>query len=128
MGAIVRLLLENEESCNVATSAEAAALLKLLPSSVGLNWDPGNAVEFQETPFPDGYRLLPKDRLGNVQMKARNLLPQYNQLIDWPGIFNSLAADGYTGKVGLETHIFDGTLIEAAHKCLVEIRRILQVA
>jgi L-ribulose-5-phosphate 3-epimerase len=123
----VHLLLENEESCNVATTQEAVELLKLLPTSVGLNWDPGNTLEFGEKPFPESYRLLPKDRLMNVQIKARNILPQYNQPIDWAGIFDALAADGYTGKVGLETHIFDGSLIEAAHKCLVEIRRILNV-
>lgn len=64
----------------------------------------------------------------NVQIKAKSLLPQYNQIIDWGGIFDALANDGYPGRVGLETHIFDGTLIEAAHKCLAEIRRILKVA
>ncbi|MBX5494612.1 MAG: sugar phosphate isomerase/epimerase [Bryobacteraceae bacterium] len=124
----ITLLLENEGSCNVATSAESAEILKMLPKSVGLNWDPHNGFAHKEVPFPDGYRLLPKDRLGNVQIKAKSLLPEYNQLIDWKGIFDALAADGYRGKVGLETHIFDGTLIEAAHKCMRELQRILQVS
>jgi|HigsolmetaAR201D_1030396.scaffolds.fasta_scaffold04024_8 Sugar phosphate isomerases/epimerases len=124
----ITLLLENEGSCNVATSAESAEILRMLPKSVGLNWDPHNGFAHNEVPFPDGYRLLPKDRLGNVQIKAKSLLPEYNQLIDWKGIFDALAADGYRGKVGLETHIFDGTLIEAAHKCMRELQRILQVS
>ena len=125
----VHLLLENENSCNVGSSSEAAALLALLPKEVGLNWDPDNALGLDETPFPDGYALLRKERLMNVQIKAKSLLPEYHKtIINWTGIFDALANDGYGGKVGLETHIFDGTLIEAAHKSLAEIRRILNVA
>lgn len=125
----VHLLLENENSCNVGSSSEAAALLALLPKEVGLNWDPDNALGLNEIPFPDGYALLPKDRLMNVQIKAKSLLPDYHKtLINWSGIFDALARDGYAGRVGLETHIFDGTLIEAAHRSLAEIRRILKVS
>ncbi len=124
----VRLLLENESSCNVATAAEAAAMLELLPPDVGLNWDPHNGLAYKETPFPDGYKLLPRKRIENVQIKAKSLLPEYNELVDWPGIFDALANDGYKGKAGLETHIFDGTLIEASHKCLRELQRILKTS
>ena len=37
----------------------------------------------------------------------------------------ALEHDDYQGKVGLETHIFDGTLIAAAHKSMEEIMRIV---
>ncbi len=63
-----------------------------------------------------------------MQIKAKSLLPEYNELVDWPGIFDALANDGYKGKAGLETHIFDGTLIEASHKCLRELQRILKTS
>ncbi|MEX2262282.1 MAG: TIM barrel protein [Bryobacteraceae bacterium] len=67
----VQLLIENEASCNVATSSEMAALLKLLPSkAIGINWDPLNETSQKEVPFPDGYNLLPKKRVGNVQVKG----------------------------------------------------------
>jgi len=39
-------------------------------------------------------------------------------------IFAALNNDGYEGKVGLETHLFDGTLITAAHKSMDEIMKI----
>lgn len=39
------MALENESSCNVATTAELVAFAKLVPSRwFGLNWDPGNAA------------------------------------------------------------------------------------
>lgn len=117
----VRLLVENEGSCNVATSAELRRLCELLPDEgLGINWDPVNAMGRGEKCWPDGYRELPVKRIGNVQMKARGLVigPEF---LPWGEIFDALAADGYSGKIGLETHVFDGTLIEKAHLCMQKI-------
>jgi hypothetical protein len=120
----MQLLIENEGSQNVATSAELAQILALLPDpAIGINWDPVNGMS-REKPFPDGYALLPKARLHNVQMKARGLIIGPD-LIDWAGIFAALAQDGYKGEVGLETHVFDGTLIEKAHLSIKEILRLI---
>src|ERR1700689_3102869 len=59
------LVLENEMACNTATAAESAKVLSAVQSpSLMLNWDPGNAAAAGETPYPDGYNLLPKDRIG----------------------------------------------------------------
>ena len=90
----VRLLIENEGSCNVGTGAELASMLKLLPTKwIGLNWDPFNGLALKETPFPDGYALLPKKRIGNVQLKGHSLLDPARKL-DWPAIFAALEKDG----------------------------------
>jgi len=100
----VRLLLENESSCNVMTSRELADFARLVPSKwFGLNWDPGNAVT-AERAYPDGYALLPKDRLWNVQVKGKGILPGGSDPVDWKGILGALARDGYRGHIGLETH------------------------
>jgi sugar phosphate isomerase/epimerase len=121
----VYLLVENEASQNVATSAELAELMKLAPSRwIGMNWDPHNAYG-KETSFPDGYALLPKKRILNVQVKAKGVMPDSPEKEDWKGIMEALERDGYRGKIALETHIFDGTLIEAAHKSMDEIMRIV---
>lgn len=121
----VRLLVENETSCNVATCAEAAALLRLLPSKhFGVNWDAQNGAAFNETPFPDGYNLLPKDRIGNVQIKGRSVL-EGPQKLDWAAIFRAMEADGYQGCFGLETHIFGPELFQKSHECMREILRIV---
>ena len=122
----VELLVENEASCNVATCAELKRICELVPrKGFGINWDPVNALNSTEKPFPDGYALLPKKRIHNVQMKARALVigPDF---MDWGGVFKALTKDGYKGKVGLETHVFDGTLIEKAHLCMKKIQELVK--
>ncbi len=126
----VKILVENEGSCNVATSPELAAMVKLLPEkSVGLNWDPHNALgaPFKEIAYPDGYDVLPKKRIGNLQTKGKSLLEPSDK-IDWASIFHALERDGYQGQVGLETHYFDGTKIEKSHLSMQEMLRIAETS
>jgi sugar phosphate isomerase/epimerase len=110
----VILLLENEMSCNTATGEEAAAVLKAVPNkNFMLNWDPGNAGTFaSETPFPNGYDLLPKDRIGHCHAKNVTRQPggKYEWqpvgtgVVDWVGQLRALRKDGYHYAVSLETH------------------------
>lgn len=120
----IRLLVENEPSCNVGKCSETAAILNMLPSkSFGTNWDALNGAALGETPFPDGYAHLPKNRIWNVQIKGKSLL-ESSQLLPWTAIFQALDADGYAGELGLETHYFDGTNIEKSHLSMQEILRL----
>jgi L-ribulose-5-phosphate 3-epimerase len=120
----VYLLLENEGSQNVATAQELADVMKMIPSKwVGFNWDPHNAVG-KEKAYPEGYNLLPKARMLNLQIKGKGVMPDSAEKEDWRAIFAALNNDGYEGKIGLETHLFDGTLITAAHKSMDEIMKI----
>jgi sugar phosphate isomerase/epimerase len=120
----VYLLLENENSQNVATSQEIADVLKLVPSPwIGFNWDPNNA-HGMENAYPEGYNALPRQRMMNLQIKGRGIMPP-NPHEDWKTIITALNNDGYTYKIGLETHLFDGTLIQAAHKSMDEIMKIV---
>jgi L-ribulose-5-phosphate 3-epimerase len=106
------LILENEAACNTATGAEAAKVLSGVPSrSFMLNWDPGNAATLGETPYPDGYNLLPKDRIGHCHCKdAVKTAKGYEWaamgkgMIDWVGQYKALKKDGYHHVVSLETH------------------------
>jgi len=110
----VILILENEVACNTATAAEEAKVLKEVPSrNLLLNWDPGNAAERDEKPFPDGYNLLPKERIGHCHCKDALKKSDGNGyewaamgrgLIDWVGQFKALKQDGYRLAVSLETH------------------------
>jgi sugar phosphate isomerase/epimerase len=120
----VYLLLENEGSQNIATSQELADIMKMIPSKwVGFNWDPHNALG-KETSYPDGYNALPKERMLNLQIKGKGVMPDSKEKEDWRAIFAALSNDGYEHKIGLETHLFDGTLITAAHKSMDEILKI----
>ncbi len=110
----VTLLLENEHDCNTATSVEAVRTLNAARSPYfKLNWDPGNAAMSGETPYPDGYKRLPKERIGHVHCKDVARKPNGSGyqwtamgrgLIDWVGQFRVLKRDGYRGAVSLETH------------------------
>lgn len=108
------LVLENEAACNTGTAAEAAQVLAAVKSpNLMLNWDPGNAAERGEKPFPDGYSLLPKHRIGHCHCKnARKnpasgeyeWMPVGHGIVDWVGQFQALERDGYRLAVSLETH------------------------
>ncbi|MGB9460242.1 MAG: sugar phosphate isomerase/epimerase family protein, partial [Candidatus Acidiferrum sp.] len=82
----VILLLENEPSCNTATGAEAAKTLAEVKSpSLMLNWDPGNAASRGEIAHPNGYALLPKDRIGHCHCKDVEKKPGGNGF-EWAAI------------------------------------------
>lgn len=107
------LLLENEMSCNTATGEEAAATLKAIPNrNFMLNWDPGNAAALGSTPYPDGYRLLPKDRIGHCHCKdvVRKADGKYDWapvgagIVDWVDQLKALKHDGFHYGLSLETH------------------------
>lgn len=108
------LVLENEPGCNTGTGAEAAKMLADVQSPfLMLNWDPGNAATRGETPYPDGYALLPKERIGHCHCKDAMKKPSGNGyqwasmgkgIIDWTGQFAALKRDGYHFAVSLETH------------------------
>ena len=104
--------LENEHACNVGTAAEAARLLATIDHpALKLVWDPANASILGETPFPDGYNLLPADRIVHVHAKdcyVKNHKPVWGAVgemgIDWRGQIAALRRDGYDGWISLETH------------------------
>jgi sugar phosphate isomerase/epimerase len=115
----VHLLIENESTQNIGTSAETKAIMELLPSkTMGINWDPQNALPLKEVPWPDGYAQVPKDRMLNAQFKAKGLLYESPEKLNWKAIMEAMQKDNYRGEIGLETHIFDGTLIEKAHESM----------
>ena len=110
-------LLENEPACNTATGAEAAkTLAAVTAANFLLNWDPGYAAARGETPYPNAWDLLPKNRIGhchckNVAVKPGgegfDWMPVGEGIVDWVGQFRALKQAGYRLGVSLETH-WDG--------------------
>jgi sugar phosphate isomerase/epimerase len=107
------LLLENEMSCNTATGEESAAVLKAIPNrNFMLNWDPGNAATLGTTPYPTGFELLPKDRIGHCHCKDVVSKPDHKYdwapvgggILDWVGQLRALQRDGFHYGLSLETH------------------------
>ena len=110
----IMLVLENEHDCNIATAAESVKLLAAIQDPyLGLNWDPGNAYAAGEKPYPDGYNLLPKNRILHMHVKDAKRNPATGKSdwaamgkgdIDYVGQFKALMRDGYSHAVSLETH------------------------
>jgi sugar phosphate isomerase/epimerase len=121
-----RLLIENEGSTNVATSAETTEMMRLVPSpALGINWDPQNAIALDPVPFPDGYAKLPKTRIANVHVKAEGLFGPKHPL-DWGAIMHSMLNDGYTGRFTLETHRgHDAANVRASHECMGKMVKLI---
>jgi len=133
----ITLILENEPACNTATGAEAAQVLSAVQTpSLMLNWDPGNAAASGEIPYPDGYKLLPKDRIGHCHCKdvikkgkKYDWAPMGSGLIDWAGQFKALKADGYRLAVSLETHWSGGgSPEECSRKSWAGMKKLLEQA
>jgi len=131
------LVLENEYDCNTATGAQAAKVLNAVQSpALMLNWDPGNAAAAGETPYPDGYNLLPKDRIGHCHCKdavrkgkESDWAPMGGGVIDWAGQFKALKRDGYHLAVSLETHWRGaGTPEESTRQSWAGMKKLLQQA
>ena len=66
----IRLVLEDEGSCNVGCARELAQMLSLVPNeNFGANWDVGNGYRHGEVSFPTGYALLDKKRIFHMHLK-----------------------------------------------------------
>jgi len=134
----ITLVLENEMSCNTGSGAESARLLKAVQSPhFMLNWDPGNAAERDEVPYPNGYNLLPKERIGHCHCKdaLKNAEGKYawaamgKGIIDWVGQFRALKSAGYQQGVSLETHWRGaGTAEESTRQSWAGMKALLQKA
>ena len=112
-----RLVLENESICNVATGAEQARMMELVPAhNFGMNWDIGNGYWQGETSFPDGYALLPKERIWHMHLKDVRCEAGYKNcntaivgtgLVNLAGQLRALVRDGYDGTLSLEPEYED---------------------
>lgn len=108
----IRLVLEDESSCNVGSGRELAQMLKLVPApNLGANWDVGNGYWNGEITFPDGYAALDKKRIWHMHLKDVRCDPGYKNCrtaivgtgeVDLLGQFRALLHDGYQETMSLE--------------------------
>jgi sugar phosphate isomerase/epimerase len=127
--------LENEHACNIGTGAEAGRLLAALDHpALKVIWDPANAFVLGETPYPDGYSRLPRERIVHVHAKDCVLVdnrPLWGPIgemgLDWPGQIRALVRDGYQGAISLETHWRGpgGDKLQASEICGLALRELV---
>jgi sugar phosphate isomerase/epimerase len=136
----VRIGLENEHACHLATAAETAPVLNEMDDPLlGVVWDPANAYIAGEMAFPDGYRLLPAHRIVHVHAKDGVLPPGSDRMswgevgagdVNWKGQLAALAADAYQGMISLETHWGGpgGNKFEGSKLCARSLQRLVAEA
>lgn len=108
----MRLVIENEETCNAATGRELAEILTMVPApNLGINWDVGNGYWHGESSFPDGYNALDKKRIWHIHLKGvtcdarlKNCSETFagQGQIDLVGQFRKLVRDEYLETMSLE--------------------------
>lgn len=108
----LKLVLENEHACNLATGRETGWLLERITSpNFGITWDPGNEAAIGSQPYPDGYDHV-RGRIFHVHLKD-TVWPHHGSaswrtvgegVIDYLAQFRALAADNYDGLFALEPH------------------------
>lgn len=108
----MRLVIENEESCNAATGHELASVLAMAPArNLGANWDVGNGYSAGEVSFPNGYNALDKKRIWHLHLKGikcgaglKNCSETFagEGQVDLVGQFRALLRDGYQETMSLE--------------------------
>src|SRR5579872_4785133 len=96
----------------VGTGAQGGELLKQVKeNSLGITWDPNNAAQGGETPYPDGYRKMDPARIFHVHLRDYK---HENGKVVWAAVgtgefdnvaqIRALLKDGYKGTFTLETH------------------------
>ena len=110
----VKIGVENEHACNLATGEEAAPVLNAVQSEyLGLVWDPANAYFAGAKAFPDDYKKIPAGRVLHVHAKDGVMDYEADRMawgdvgagnVNWEGQLKALVEDGYDGLVSLETH------------------------
>jgi len=108
----MRLVIENEETCNAATGRELARVLAEAPAAnLGANWDVGNGYWQGEASFPDGYNALDKKRIWHAHLKGVHCGGNFQNCSetlagkgqnDLVGQFKSFLQDGYHETMSLE--------------------------
>jgi L-ribulose-5-phosphate 3-epimerase len=107
-----QLAVENIGGGHVWSGAQSGEFLRRVKEdNVGMTWDPNNAAESGEQPFPDGYRLLDPKRIFHVHLRD---FKHENGKVVWTAVgagefdnvsqIRALLKDGYKETFTLETH------------------------
>jgi sugar phosphate isomerase/epimerase len=107
----LELAIEVEAGFWCDTGANTAAIMRAISHpSLGVNWDPGNAIVAGEIPFPDGYNAV-RDYVKHVHFKDVAFTADGGHRyvlegeIDWAEQVAALVDDGYAGIISVETHM-----------------------
>jgi len=107
----LQLAIEVENNFWADTGERTAAIIRAVgETGFGVNWDPGNAFEAGDIPFPNGYQAI-QQHVQHVHFKdaVRRLDGRVDYAcegdIDWAGQIQALVENDYQGFVSVEPHL-----------------------
>jgi len=156
-GSGVRIGVENEASCIVASGAETAELMRHLPADpqLGIVWDPCNVLYLNgaNDPVHDDFPQVAertihvhvKDARRDGEKAALTCVELGTGAIDFPAQITALKSAGYRGWITLETHwrtvpldeesqhlpaghAFSANAEPASRVCMAHLRRFVDAA
>lgn len=103
------LVVENYHPTWADTGRNTADIIKEVDNeALRVNWDPGNAIHCEKSPYPEGYSHV-RGYVGHLHIKDWSASKgTYTVIgegdIDWEGQLRALYQDGYSGYLTIETH------------------------
>jgi sugar phosphate isomerase/epimerase len=127
----LQLAIEVENNFWADTGERTAAIMRRVGEpGFGVNWDPGNAFEAGDTPFPNGYQAI-RPYVQHVHFKDAVRKPDGSAGyaiqgdIDWAGQIRALYEDGYEGFVSVEPHL--QPKVAAARALTARLKQLVQM-
>lgn len=127
----LQLAVEVEHGFWADTGEHTAELMTSLNRpAIGVNWDPGNAFEAGDQPYPQGYQAIRK-HVRHVHFKDVARHPdghcsyEIQGHIDWAGQIRALREDRYGGYISVETHM--RPRLRSAQAALQRLRSLLGI-
>jgi sugar phosphate isomerase/epimerase len=127
----LQLAIEVENGFWADTGERTAAIMRRVgEASFGVNWDPGNAFEAGDVPFPNGYQAI-RQYVQHVHFKNAVRRPDgsvdyaLQGDIDWAGQMRALHEDGYQGFISVEPHL--RPKVAAARALTARLKQLIQM-
>jgi sugar phosphate isomerase/epimerase len=127
----LRLSIEVEDHFWADTGGRTAAIIRAVgEAGFGVNWDPGNAFEAGDIPYPDGYQAV-RGHVQHVHFKdvvRRSDGTCYYACegdIDWAGQIRALHEDHYQGFISVEPHM--QPKVSAARAATARLKKLVQM-
>lgn len=124
------LAIEVESQFWADTGQNAADLIRKIDHpGLCVNWDPANAYEAGDVPYPEGYQAL-KEYVRHVHFKdaRRETGGRYVYAIDgdidWAGQIKALQKDQYSGFISVETHM--QPKVRSARDALLRLHKLIE--
>lgn len=127
----LKLSIEVEDHFWADTGVRTAELIRVVgETGLGVNWDPGNALEAGDLPFPSGYRAV-QNHVQHVHFKdvrrSADGICHYTLEgeIDWEGQIRALHENGYQGCISVEPHM--QPKVASARAMIARLKKLIEM-